>query len=289
MSDQLEFDIPIEFLQPSKGKVFLVKLDTLPANQDLKRRLVPNDPLIDVMAQGGQADPICLGETELGIEVVDGRKRIIIARQLGWTHIEATIKQMPHQRAVILSAQMNNLRSENDLTDIEVIKQFMDAYPTTANAKTIAHYSGIHIERVKQLMKVCVLDRLLIQSCAEGLITEETLEKIAKTPGGEADALEKMNERAKHYSRNEEGVWRSEKTGKILSKPPTLYTPDDAKAISKVTRANTISKLNLNLGLNVAPRIQGYALIDPSQVFPDLDHARLAAQPGYVIVQVREV
>lgn len=292
MSDQqLEFEIPIEFLQPKKGKIYLIDLNTLPANADLKRRVAHNDPLIDAMARGGQPDPICLGETELGTEVVDGRKRIIIARQLGWTHIEATIKPMSHQQAVMLSAQLNNLRSGNDLTDIEAVKNLLDAYPSTENARTIAHHTGIHVGRVKQLMKLCKLDKTLVEACAVGLITEETLEKIAKTHGAEEDALEKINARAQEYARNENGQWLSGKTGKILSKPPTLYTVDDAKAISKVTRANAVSGLNLNLNLNVSPKVQGYMVIDPTQVFPDIDQAkeyRLLAGSG-IIVLVREV
>ena len=288
---QLELDLAWEKMVFKNGKKVEFKLDELPPNANLPRRF-PDKAFIKDMELYGQENPILVAETERGFVVVDGNKRVKAARSLGWNRILSFVRQIPYHQAVIMRARMNNLRTSNDMSDIIAIQEIMTEYPTTANVRTISHYTGINQGRVKQLMRQAKLSPVLHNAVLDGLMTEETLHSISKVSGAEEMALAQLASDLPKYERHGE-VWVNLETQKPLAKPPILVTLDDVRDVQRIVKANALQ--TLDLGLKVETRLQGYAACDEKGNFlcslmdnPDDVRVALNGQE-FILVQVRQI
>jgi ParB/RepB/Spo0J family partition protein len=292
--EQLEMDLQFVRMEFENGK--LVKkfnLDLLLPSKDLRRVITPQNDITADLKEFGQEKPILIADLDGRYMLVDGRKRVICARRLGWPTLMALVRKMSLEQAMLMTARANNVRSSNELTDIDAIRQLMDTYPSTATDKTISHYTGIPVGTVKKLKRMAKLDARLIASAHEGLISVTTLNDITKVPGAERHALETIEERAREYEQGE-GIWKSGKTGKILDRPPVLFTADDVKDVQRVAKANMIESLPLQ-GFKLPERRQGYAAMTVNGDFltslQDTAEEVALAMGGtrHILVMVKEV
>ena len=178
------------------------------------------------------------------------------------------------------------------MSDIIAIQEIMTEYPTTANVRTISHYTGINQGRVKQLMRQAKLSPVLHNAVLDGLMTEETLHSISKVSGAEEMALAQLASDLPKYERHGE-VWVNLETQKPLAKPPILVTLDDVRDVQRIVKANALQ--TLDLGLKVETRLQGYAACDEKGNFlcslmdnPDDVRVALNGQE-FILVQVRQI
>lgn len=292
--EQLEMDLQFVKMEFENGKlVRKFDLDLLPPSKDLRRVITPQNDITADLQRFGQEKPLLVADVDGHYILVDGRKRVICARRLGWKTALALVRKMSLKQAMIMSARANNIRTSNELTDIDAIRELMDTYPSTSTDKTISHYTGIPVGTVKKLKRMAKLDARLIASAHEGLVSVTTLNEITKVPGAERHALETIEERAREYEQGE-GVWKSGKTGKTLSSPPILFTVDDVKDVQRVAKANAIEALPLG-GFKIPERKQGYAAMTVNGDFltslqetPE-DVALAMGGIRHILVMVKEV
>jgi len=288
---QMELDLAWEKMEFKNASKQVFKLAELPPNEELPRR-PPDKTFITDLEHYGQEAPILVASTEKGYIVVDGNKRVKAARSLGWTGILALVRLMSYRQAVIMRARMNNLRTSNDMSDIIAIQEIMVAFPTTANVKTISHYTKINLGRVKQLMKQAKLNPVLHNAVLDGLMTEETLHSISKVPGAEVMALTQLATELPRYEKRGE-TWVNLETQKPLARPPVLVTPDDVRDVQRVVKANALQ--TLDLGLKVETTLQGYAACNKKgdflcSIMNSPEDVRVALEgQKFILVQVRQI
>ena len=273
-----------------------VELDSLPSDKELSRRVDPNDEIIASMRKNGQDEPIKIAQIEGGsYYLVGGRRRIKAARRLGWTQIRAVVREMPLAEAEIARALDNQFRSNNRLTDLEVIRDFLGRWPD-AGIKTITAYTGLKAGTVKRLLAIAKLPPEFHDAVVEGFLTETTLEEISKQPASVRPLLDKlMVERAGYQVNYLPGgmSWTRLRDGKVLAKPPSLITPEDVGDITRTVKNNNFRTLDLP-GMNAKARYQSYGVLDnESRFYPaeDIMQARDAIKKGQagIVVFVKEV
>lgn len=296
----MQTELKLKFVRLEDGEsIFHPALDLslLPSSEKLagERNLTDMEKkeFIASLNEHGQLQAILVGDTELGMEIVEGRKRVLCLREAGYATVKAEVCKMTHEQTEILRSVANNLRSENDTSDIHTIKYIMDRFPSTADAKTIAWLTKIDLSRVKKLLRMAKLSPVLFQAAAEGHLTEDTLNAISKVPNGEAKAIALLNERKQNYEKQADGTWKSLKTDKPLTGAPTLVSHEDIKDMSRKFNANALS--NIPTPFVLPKRRTGFAAVDKDGNFltghlvntPDEVRLMLNGQP-YTIIYCQE-
>jgi len=72
----------------------------------------PFEELKDSLKADGQWDPIIVRQKGDGYELISGHRRIQAAKELGWTEIEATVKDVDDVEALLLALKTNLIRQE---------------------------------------------------------------------------------------------------------------------------------------------------------------------------------
>ena len=96
------------------------------------------DRIAESFKTDGQWDPIIVRpsrERPGYYELISGEYRVRAAMKLGWKEIEATIKDVDDQEAMVLALKTNLIRKNmTDLEEAEAVKRLMDEYNLDGNS-----------------------------------------------------------------------------------------------------------------------------------------------------------
>ena len=107
-------------------------------SEDEKRKLK------DVMASSGPSltPPIFVRKMDDHYEIIDGEQRWLVARELGWTHIPAIVRDVPDAEAKKLTLSLNYLKGRvnyakiarwiRERKDLEMLKAFEETFGPAA-------------------------------------------------------------------------------------------------------------------------------------------------------------
>lgn len=293
---QLGFEIASSDIT-GDAEIIMVKLSDLPPNDKLLRRV--NRLTYENIKQYGQKVPILLRETPDGLEVIDGRQRIKIARRLGKKVIPAIIKDIGVWDAKLESSYLNNARQQNDINDVMRIREILDEFPSMT-AKGIEAATAIPQGRVKSLMKQARMPMILLKGVDEGTISQATLADLSKKPNSVIRKAEKK------YRDNRDGfvsepnpdtderVFTRLSDGKVFASAPSLLTSGDVKDFQRISVENKVNSTPMDLGVRFETAIEGFAAIKDGKfitdLFPTSDEVRLElGRKKGTIVKVRSI
>jgi ParB/RepB/Spo0J family partition protein len=173
--------------------------DLLPLSQDA---IEPSRQLVASVRRYGVVTPVILVDTGdgQGRRLVDGRRRVLAAKEAGLTHVEAVIYSFDREDArtfpaELLTLTLNELRRPNPVAEAEAIRRLLDR---GAPLRDICRATGMSPARVKQRMRLLNLAAPLAQALSRGEITVGTAEAAAKLGSTEQRALaDRLAERGK--------------------------------------------------------------------------------------------
>ena len=173
--------------------------DLLPLAQDA---IAPSRQLVASVRRYGVVTPVILVDTGdgQGKQLVDGRRRVLAAKEAGLTHIEAVTYSFNREDArtfpaELLTLTLNELRRPNPVAEAEAIRRLLDR---GAPLRDICRATGMSPARVKQRMRLLNLAAPLAQALSQGEITVGTAEAAAKLSSTEQRALaDRLAERGK--------------------------------------------------------------------------------------------
>ena len=173
--------------------------DLLPLAQDA---IAPSRQLVASVRRYGVVTPVILVDTGdgQGRQLVDGRRRVLAAKDAGLTHVEAVIYSFDREDArgfpaELLTLTLNELRRPNPVAEAEAIRRLLDR---GAPLRDICRATGMSPARVKQRMRLLNLAAPLAQALSQGEITVGTAEAAAKLGPTEQRALaDRLAERGK--------------------------------------------------------------------------------------------
>lgn len=160
-------------------KVKISKIDE--AAFTVREKLDPEylTELKDSLKEDGQWDPILVRPKGDKYELIAGHNRVQAAKELGWTEIEANVKDLNDTDAMFLSLKTNLLRQE--MTEREqgkVLHQITEAFNISGAelAKKIGKDSKWVNRRIKMALD---LEPEVVKALEEGKITMRLAEIIA--------------------------------------------------------------------------------------------------------------
>ena len=173
--------------------------DLLPLAKD---GIAPSRQLVASVRRYGVVTPVILVDTGdgQGRQLVDGRRRVLAAKEAGLTHIEAVTYSFDREDArtfpaELLTLTLNELRRPNPVAEAEAIRRLLDR---GAPLRDICRATGMSPARVKQRMRLLNLAAPLAQALSQGEITVGTAEAAAKLSSTEQRALaDRLAERGK--------------------------------------------------------------------------------------------
>jgi len=173
--------------------------DLLPLAKD---GIAPSRQLVASVRRYGVVTPVILVDTGdgQGRQLVDGRRRVLAAKEAGLTHIEAVTYSFNREDArtfpaELLTLTLNELRRPNPVAEAEAIRRLLDR---GAPLRDICRATGMSPARVKQRMRLLNLAAPLAQALSQGEITVGTAEAAAKLSSTEQRALaDRLAERGK--------------------------------------------------------------------------------------------
>jgi len=173
--------------------------DLLPLAQDA---IAPSRQLVASVRRYGVVTPVILVDTGdgQGKQLVDGRRRVLAAKDAGLTHVEAVTYSFNREDArgfpaELLTLTLNELRRPNPVAEAEAIRRLLDR---GAPLRDICRATGMSPARVKQRMRLLNLAAPLAQALSQGEITVGTAEAAAKLSSTEQRALaDRLAERGK--------------------------------------------------------------------------------------------
>jgi len=150
----------------------------------------------------GVVTPVILVDTGdgQGRRLVDGRRRVLAAKEAGLTHIEAVTYSFNREDArtfpaELLTLTLNELRRPNPVAEAEAIRRLLDR---GAPLRDICRATGMSPARVKQRMRLLNLAAPLAQALSQGEIAISVAEAAAKLSSTEQRALaDRLAERGK--------------------------------------------------------------------------------------------
>ena len=174
-------------------------VDLLPLAKDA---VAPSRQLVASVRRYGVVTPVILVDTGdgQGRQLVDGRRRVLAAKDAGLTHVEAVIYSFDREDArgfpaELLTLALNELRRPNPVAEAEAIRRLLDR---GAPLRDICRATGMSPARVKQRMRLLNLAAPLAQALSQGEITVGTAEAAAKLSSTEQRALaDRLAERGK--------------------------------------------------------------------------------------------
>jgi len=173
--------------------------DLLPLAKDA---VAPSRQLVASVRRYGVVTPVILVDTGdgQGKQLVDGRRRVLAAKEAGLTHVEAVTYSFNREDArgfpaELLTLTLNELRRPNPVAEAEAIRRLLDR---GAPLRDICRATGMSPARVKQRMRLLNLAAPLAQALSQGEITVGTAEAAAKLSSTEQRALaDRLAERGK--------------------------------------------------------------------------------------------
>jgi len=167
-----------------------------------KDAIAPSRQLVASVRRYGVVTPVILVDTGDGQskQLVDGRRRVLAAKEAGITHVEAVIYSFDREDArgfpaELLTLTLNELRRPNPVAEAEAIRRLLDR---GAPLRDICRATGMSPARVKQRMRLLNLAAPLAQALSQGEITVGTAEAAAKLGPTEQRALaDRLAERGK--------------------------------------------------------------------------------------------
>jgi len=173
--------------------------DLLPLAQDA---VAPSRQLVASVRRYGVVTPVILVDTGdgQGRQLVDGRRRVLAAKEAGLTHVEAVIYSFDREDArgfpaELLTLTLNELRRPNPVAEAEAIRRLLDR---GAPLRDICRATGMSPARVKQRMRLLNLAAPLAQALSQGEIAISVAEAAAKLGSTEQRALaDRLAERGK--------------------------------------------------------------------------------------------
>ena len=72
----------------------------------------PLEELKESLREDGQWDPIIVRQKGERYEVISGHRRVQAAKEIGWTEIEATVRDVDETEALFLALKTNLIREE---------------------------------------------------------------------------------------------------------------------------------------------------------------------------------
>jgi len=174
-------------------------VDLLPLAQDA---IAPSRQLVASVRNYGVVTPVILVDTGdgQGRQLVDGRRRVLAAKEAGLTHVEAVIYSFDREDArtfpaELLTLALNELRRPNPVAEAEALRRLLDR---GAPLRDICCATGMSPARVKQRMRLLNLAAPLAQALSQGEIAAGVAEAAAKLGSTEQRALaDRLAERGK--------------------------------------------------------------------------------------------
>ena len=174
-------------------------VDLLPLAKDA---VAPSRQLVASVRRYGVVTPVILVDTGdgQGRQLVDGRRRVLAAKEAGLTHIEAVTYSFNREDArtfpaELLTLTLNELRRPNPVAEAEAIRRLLDR---GAPLRDICRATGMSPARVKQRMRLLNLAAPLAQALSQGEIAISVAEAAAKLGSTEQRALaDRLAERGK--------------------------------------------------------------------------------------------
>jgi len=173
--------------------------DLLPLAKDA---VAPSRQLVASVRRYGVVTPVILVDTGdgQGKQLVDGRRRVLAAKEAGLTHVEAVTYSFNREDArtfpaELLTLTLNELRRPNPVAEAEAIRRLLDR---GAPLRDICRATGMSPARVKQRMRLLNLAAPLAQALSQGEIAISVAEAAAKLSSTEQRALaDRLAERGK--------------------------------------------------------------------------------------------
>jgi len=174
-------------------------VDLLPLAKDA---VAPSRQLVASVRRYGVVTPVILVDTGdgQGRQLVDGRRRVLAAKEAGLTHVEAVTYSFNREDArtfpaELLTLTLNELRRPNPVAEAEAIRRLLDR---GAPLRDICRATGMSPARVKQRMRLLNLAAPLAQALSQGEIAISVAEAAAKLGSTEQRALaDRLAERGK--------------------------------------------------------------------------------------------
>lgn len=267
-----------------KSKLMYLDVAAFPGN-DTKAMASPepSDGLVESIRLNGQHDPInVIDRGEKGYDIRDGRRRVKVARILKEAKIMALVwpEELGNLEGLLITTTTNSLRSDNALSDIEVIRQLEKKYKVT-DPKQIAGLTRMPFSTVTS--------RLRLKELFDSAPEIETYVKKNRISVTVAEAMVPLTPAQR------QGLL--DKLAKDKAAKLTLRDVHDAK---RVQVAQAAAGLGLpDMSLPATPAIEKYILLDeandehePLVLDVSLDAARQELadnEPGYILYKLVRV
>ena len=145
-------------------------------------RIKPSAELRNSMALRGQLQPILLnartGKTQ-SYTVVDGRRRVAAALDLGWRSIRAYVIDVDPLVEASLAVTANAVRGDNPLSDLRSIRELSAA---GYSEQEIARATGLKLAVVRKRRKLARLNAAIFEATVSGQVAIGVAERIASLP-----------------------------------------------------------------------------------------------------------
>lgn len=145
------------------------------------------------MASGGLWEPVVLGRTsdgQLPWTIIDGKRRVLAARQLGWETIRAEIfdpEDIPSIAAVRLIT--NQQRSPNPVDEYRALKVLLKRVNGDTPLPDIAGRLSLNLGHLRKLMRLDGLSVTLFEAFERGKMAFTTALRAAGLTNVEQDRL----------------------------------------------------------------------------------------------------
>ena len=170
-----------ETMQTGEGPMALQLIEATPTSAPSALRVS--------LEQRGQLQPVILndnGNQDEAYRIVDGRRRIRAARDLGWTHIEALVYQVDPLVEASLAVTANALRSDNLVSDLAAIQEMAKG---GLSEHDIAAVTGLKIGTIRKRLKLLRLDPAILDGVKSGVIAFGVAERAAGVPRAQQEQL----------------------------------------------------------------------------------------------------
>jgi len=157
-----------------------------------EQALKPSAELRNSLARRGQLQPVLLNArtgSDGKFGIVDGRRRIAAARELGWTAIRAYVIEVDPLVEATLAVTANAVRSANPVSDVQAILDLNEAGYTE---REIVQATGLHINVVRKRLKLARLSKPLFSGMVAGKVAITVAERIASMPADVQRSLESV-------------------------------------------------------------------------------------------------
>jgi ParB/RepB/Spo0J family partition protein len=129
----------------------------------------------------GQLQPVLLNAQghDQWYGIIDGRRRIAAARELGWTSIRAYVVHVDPLIEASLALTANAVRGANPVSDLLAIRELAAA---GYSEREIASATGLKFNVIRKRLKLARLDDLIFGGLVAGKVAVSVAERIASLP-----------------------------------------------------------------------------------------------------------